>query len=83
MAKFKVTAGSWNGLLRVEKHTGDHDTMEDALADYARCEDYVWSRIEMRDGKFIYEITAKRIMVKDGLYFVECSPKGDIAIFTH
>lgn len=82
MTTFTVTAGSVDGVERDVRHNEKHDTLEDALADYAKHEHMAWRRIELRDGKFIYEITAKRIRVKDGIYFVDCSPNGEATVFS-
>lgn len=77
MAIFTVSAGSWDEENeRIVAHEEKHATLEDALADFKTVENHVWSRIILRDGIYEYEITAKRVRRKDGLYFVDCAPDG-------
>lgn len=81
MATFTVTAGNFDGINRDVRHNEKHDSLEAAIADRAKYEHMEWQRIELRDGLFIYEIDPKRIRVKDGIYFVDCTPDGKISEF--
>lgn len=76
--KFTVSAGGYEGDGEISTdYIDSFATIEDALAANRKYgSDQPWSRIELRDGEFVYEIEPVRIMRRDpetGFY----NPCGD------
>ena len=66
--EFSVAAGKYDSQdgASVEdcKYCDSFGTIEEAIAAKAKVNSYPWSRIELRDGDFIYEIHPVRIQRK-------------------
>jgi len=81
--KYNVSAGGFEDDELSTDYSDDFATIEDALA---ACKKYgsglQWSRIELRDGEFVYEIDPVRIMRRDPVtgYFNRCSDDGSVIV---
>lgn len=78
--KYTVAAGGWDGDEISTDYIDSFVSIEDALEACKKYgSDQPWSRIELRDGDFVYEIEPVRIMRRDPEtgYFNRCSDEGD------
>lgn len=78
--KFTVSAGGYEGDGEISTdYIDSFATIEDALAACKKYgSDQPWSRIELRDGEFVYEIEPVRIMRRDPEtgFFNPCGDDG-------
>lgn len=78
--KYTVAAGGWDGDDISTDYIDSFVSIEDALEACKKYgSDQPWSRIELRDGDFVYEIEPIRIMRRDPEtgYFNRCADDGD------
>lgn len=80
--KFTVSAGGYEGDGEISTdYIDSFATIEDALAACKKYgSDQPWSRIELRDGEFVYEIEPVRIMRRDPEtgFFNPCADDGTV-----
>lgn len=84
LLKFTVSAGGYDGEHVSTDYIDSFVSIEDALAANKKYgSDQPWSRIEFRDGEFIYEIDPVRIMRRDPEtgYFNPCADDGTVYPF--
>jgi hypothetical protein len=82
--KYTVSAGGYEGDGEISTdYIDSFATIEDAMAANRKYgSDQPWSRIELRDGEFIYEIEPVRIMRRDPTtgFFNRCSDDGSVIV---
>lgn len=79
--KYTVSAGGYDGDNISTDYIDSFATIEDAMAANRKYgSDQPWSRIELRDGEFVYEIDPVRIMRRDPEtgYFNPCADDGTV-----